>query len=298
MPSESSIQQSLLDTINRSFYQQVPDDATEKPQTASASHPPQTSAGPGLTSDTAYNPPHARIQMTAIQGDNNNNDPTYPINHQQHHHHHHYEPPARPASGLVFILRWICTILTVASTILFGVWAPLSYAATNRASKDNELAQRELFDSIESASAVAESALSVASAQLYVAGAQATAIGNLQGQLGAMGQIALLQYCGLQVDVAVATLCSAFADSVEFTSLIAQIATPPPTITAPPTTSLPTTKPGSGGGSISPPATELGLSIASILGIVFGGTAGVGIIMGYIVWRHQKGRLVATHRQF
>ncbi|KAK2792037.1 hypothetical protein FQN52_004147 [Onygenales sp. PD_12] len=296
MPSESSIQQSLLDTINRSFYQQVPDDATEKPHTASASHPPQTSAGLGLTSDTAYNPPHARIQMTAIQADNNNNDPTNPIHHQQHHHHHHYEPPKRPTPGLVFILRWICTILTVASAILFGVWAPLSYAAASRASKDNELAQRELFNSVESASAVAESALSVASAQLDMAGAQASAIGNLQGQLSVMGQIALLQYCGLQRDEAVLTLCSAFADSIEFTTLIAQIATPLPTITPPSTTSLPTTKPG-GGDSINPPATELRLSIASILGILFGGTAGVGIIMGYFVWRHQNGRLVATHRQ-
>ncbi|OAX79529.1 hypothetical protein ACJ72_06149, partial [Emergomyces africanus] len=94
--------------------------------------------------------------------------------------------------------------------------------------------------------------------------------------------------------------CSAFINTAELTSLISQIATPIPTITSTlPTstdTSRPTRPPSDANRDDSRGRSEI--SIASILAIVFGGTAAVGILIGYLVWRYQRGKLVHPRRYY
>ncbi|PGH05355.1 hypothetical protein AJ79_06824 [Helicocarpus griseus UAMH5409] len=278
MPSESSIQQSLLDTIERSFYHEVPTDSQE-PENQKADDRPREKGSRARFSNTSYEPhpitPETLVERTAtLQA------------HQPHQqHHHHYEVHGRPTTGLMFMLRWACAILTVAATILFGAWAPLSYEATKEANRNNNKAQEALVESAQSANKIASKAFSMASAQANI-------ISNLQEQLAAMGQVALLQFCNEQTRGELEP-CAAFINSVQLTSLVSKIATPTSTMYPPTATSdddLPTSI------SDDSSANGSGLPIASILGIVFGGTAALGIAIGYLVWRYQHGRLVAPRR--
>ncbi|KKZ68787.1 hypothetical protein EMCG_01000 [[Emmonsia] crescens] len=296
MPSDTSIQQSLLDTIDRPFYQQLPSDSQEPESQKVDLHPPEKDQGIGAASGHPYQlhpitPERLEITKKA--------QPPQPREQRQHHHHH-----GLPTSGLVFLLRWGCAILTAAATILFGVWAPLSYQATKEANKDNDEIQRALMRSAKSANEIASSALYAASQQLDIATAQASVISNLQDQLAAMGQVVLLQFCNAQTRGDLGP-CSAFITSAQLSSLISQIATPIPTARMPTSTNTalhpPTHSPSDSDNDDSDsdnghsPSRSV-ISITSILGIVFGGTAAMGILTGYLVWRYQRGRLVDSRR--
>ena len=91
-------------------------------------------------------------------------------------------------SGFVFAVTWITGVLAVAAAIVFGIWAPLSYKATADGNRDNNAAQSSLMDSMSSMIRSISSANSIASAALSSAGAQ-------NRQLGAMGQLALIDFC-------------------------------------------------------------------------------------------------------
>ncbi|PGH02273.1 hypothetical protein GX51_04713 [Blastomyces parvus] len=298
MPSDTSIQQSLLDTIERSFYQKLPSDSHQAERQKTALHPPEKDQGIlpiGPSSDPSYQP-HPIIPGRLESA--NETPPLRPS--QQLGPQLHHDPFSHPTSGLIFILRWGCAILTVAATVLFGVWAPLSYQETKNANKVNDEMQHALIKSAKSANAIATSLFEAASLQLQIATAQASVLESLQSQLAAMGQVALLQFCNAQTRGDFAP-CSSFLNSAELTSLVSQIATPTATITRPmptdsasprPTHNLPDTS--QGGSDIE--NNRSGMSIASILGIVFGGTAAIGILTGFFVWRYQRGRLVASRR--
>ncbi|EGE85770.1 hypothetical protein, variant [Blastomyces gilchristii SLH14081] len=299
MPSDTSIQQSLLDTIERSFYQKLPSDSHQSESQRTDLHPLEKDQGilPISSSlDHSYQPhpiTPERLEST------NDTPPLRPS--QQQAPEHHQGPFSYPTSGLIFMLRWGCAILTVAATILFGIWAPLSYQETKNANKDHDEMQRALIKSAKSANDIATSALEAAFLQLQIATAQASVIENLQTQLAAMGQVALLQFCNAQTRGDFAP-CSSFINSAQLASLVSQIATPTstptPTITRPaPTDSAPPRPshhtPSTGDNDLE---NRSGMSIASILGIVFGGTAAIGILTGFFVWRYQRGRLVASRR--
>ncbi|MCJ1308365.1 hypothetical protein MMC25_002018 [Agyrium rufum] len=84
-------------------------------------------------------------------------------------------------SFLSFGLKWACAVLTVAASLVFGIWAPLSYQATIDSNKGN--------------AAVRTSALEVASAAYAAVTVQATAIADVQTRMKAIGQLALLDFC-------------------------------------------------------------------------------------------------------
>ncbi|KLJ06047.1 hypothetical protein EMPG_10527 [Blastomyces silverae] len=295
MPPDTSIQQSLLDTIERSFYQKLPSDSHQPEGQRTEPHPPEKDQGIlpiGTSSDHSYQPhPIAPERLEST----NETPPLRPS--QQQGPEHYHSPFGHPTSGLIFILRWGCAILTVAATILFGIWAPLSYQETRNANKDHDEMQRALIKSAKSANDIATSALGAAFLQLQIATAQASVIENLQTQLAAMGQVALLQFCNAQTRGDFAP-CASFLNSAQLTSLVSQIAAPTSTITRPaPTDSVPprpTFRPPTAGSNDL--ENRSGMSIAPILGIVFGGTAAIGILTGFFVWRYQRGRLVASRR--
>lgn len=87
-----------------------------------------------------------------------------------------------------FSLNWICVVLTVVATIVFGIWAPLSYRATADGNRDNNLVQSSMMQQVMTANDIASSALRAASAQ-------STNLASMQSRLGAMGQLAMVDFC-------------------------------------------------------------------------------------------------------
>ena len=98
---------------------------------------------------------------------------------------------AKDNNVISFTLNWICIVLTVAATIVFGIWAPLSYRATADGNRENNEVQSSMMQQVITANVIATSALSAASAQ-------STALVSVQSRLGAMGQLALVEYCAGQ----------------------------------------------------------------------------------------------------
>lgn len=98
----------------------------------------------------------------------------------------------------MFATTWIAGVLAAASSILFGVWAPLSYKAAANGNRDNNVMLTSMLSSVSVANSAAQTALSIASAQaslLKDAQSQLKAMGH---QLKAMGQLALYRFCATQ----------------------------------------------------------------------------------------------------
>ena len=57
-----------------------------------------------------------------------------------------------------FILHWTCVVLTVAASVVFGIWAPLSYQAAASGNRDNNAAQSSVISAVSAASRLALSA--------------------------------------------------------------------------------------------------------------------------------------------
>ncbi|KAI9881089.1 MAG: hypothetical protein M1830_008247 [Pleopsidium flavum] len=192
-------------------------------------------------------------------------------------------------NAISFTLNWICVVLTIAATISFGIWAPLSYRATADGNRKNDKVQS----------------------------AQSTVLASMQSQLGAMGQLAMA-----------VTVCSDFVGDVPMTSLISYLASnaPPggipesaivsssPTSSAPPgassgsaiVSSSPTPSTSqtatvgspppystvSAGPTASPTASPSNtpnlshLPVEAALGIVFGILTLLRLVAGFFAWRY------------
>ena len=92
---------------------------------------------------------------------------------------------------IYFVIKWACGILTVAASIVFGIWAPLSYKATI---SDNE-AQDSMVDILSHARDLASTANIIASNALDTASAQHAVMGSLYSTMGLMGQLAVMEFC-------------------------------------------------------------------------------------------------------
>lgn len=94
---------------------------------------------------------------------------------------------------IYFGVKWACGILTVAASIVFGIWAPLSYEATV---SDNET-QNAMLGVLSSAQELAATANVIASRALDTASGQR---GALESTIELMGRLAVLEFCyGQQV---------------------------------------------------------------------------------------------------
>lgn len=105
--------------------------------------------------------------------------------------------PSRPTSRYnrdnvyIFATTWITGVLAAAASILFGVWAPLSYKAAADGNRDNDAMLSSMLSSVSVANSIAYAALNSA-------GAQARLLEHAESRLGAMGQLALYQFCATQ----------------------------------------------------------------------------------------------------
>lgn len=100
-------------------------------------------------------------------------------------------PHRRRNKAFLLATTWIAGVLSAAASILFGVWAPLSYKAAANGNRDNNTIQSSMLSSLSVANSVAQVALSSADAQ-------ASLLQDMQSRLEAMGQLALIQYCASQ----------------------------------------------------------------------------------------------------
>ena len=97
---------------------------------------------------------------------------------------------------IFFAIKWTCGILTVAASIVFGIWAPLSYEATI---SDNDT-DNAIVSVLSNARDLASTANIVASNALDTASAQHEVMGSLYSTIGLMGQLAVMEFCyGQQV---------------------------------------------------------------------------------------------------
>ena len=97
---------------------------------------------------------------------------------------------------IYFAIKWACGILTVAASIVFGIWAPLSYEATIA---DNDT-QNSMVTVLSNAKDLASTANIIASNALDTASAQRDAMASLYSTIGLMGQLAVMEFCyGQQV---------------------------------------------------------------------------------------------------
>ena len=79
-------------------------------------------------------------------------------------------------------------LLGAAASIVFGIWAPLSYNVAKTSSHSNDSMQTSILNSASEANSIARVALATASAQ-------AKAIKDSQSILQVVGQLALADYC-------------------------------------------------------------------------------------------------------
>ena len=97
---------------------------------------------------------------------------------------------------IFFAIKWTCGILTVAASIVFGIWAPLSYEATI---SDNDT-DNAIVSVLSNAKDLASTANVIASSALDTASEQQEVVGALYNTIGLMGQLAVMEFCyGQQV---------------------------------------------------------------------------------------------------
>jgi hypothetical protein len=109
----------------------------------------------------------------------------------------------KPADTLFFWLDWSIKVLAVAAAVVFGIWAPLSYQATNNASASGDAAQSSILSAAQAAMSQASSAALTAnsqasrvlSAQNWAAVEQSIALDAMNSRIGAIGQLWLYEFC-------------------------------------------------------------------------------------------------------
>ncbi|KAM0802606.1 hypothetical protein BDR22DRAFT_887400 [Usnea florida] len=95
---------------------------------------------------------------------------------------------------IFFAIKWTCGILTVAASVVFDIWAPLSYEATI---SDNDT-DNAIVSVLSNAKDLASTANIIASNALDTASAQQEVVGSLYGTTGLMGQLAVMDFCYAQ----------------------------------------------------------------------------------------------------
>ncbi|KAF6235721.1 hypothetical protein HO173_005916 [Letharia columbiana] len=109
---------------------------------------------------------------------------------------------------IYFAIKWACGILTVAASIVFGIWAPLSYEATIA---DNDT-QNSMVTVLSNAKDLASTANIIASNALDTASAQRDAMASLYSTIGLMGQLAVMEFCYGQQTL---SACGAYVQGAE-----------------------------------------------------------------------------------
>lgn len=105
-------------------------------------------------------------------------------------------PQALPREKVVeFAIKWVIGILTIAASVVFGIWATLSYHATASGNASNDQVQNSMISVMSSIGNMASSANNIASSALSTAMAQSSALAAVQSKLDLVGQLAMVDFC-------------------------------------------------------------------------------------------------------
>lgn len=83
---------------------------------------------------------------------------------------------------------WALNVAALAAAIVFGIWAPLSYNVTLDGNRSNDASTSSMINAV----------LAVSSQASVAATTQSAMLDNLSGQLGAIGQLWLVDFCASQ----------------------------------------------------------------------------------------------------
>lgn len=175
-----------------------------------------------------------------------------------------------------FLLDWALKILGVASAILFGIWAPISYKITADGNAGNDAGQASLMSEI---SSMKEEAAAAATAQASAA----LVISKVQAQLDNVGLIWAWNFC----EGRTAEVCAEITSSASIIEALASLggfaASASSTSTAQDSTPAPS---GISHGPSKSSGSSLSKDIlAIILGSVFGGIVIIGLVVGMLAKR-------------
>ena len=133
-------------------------------------------------------------------------DQAIPPNKDSDHSHHLPSKTLPPGSAdeplIPFILHWTCIVLTVAASVVFGIWAPLSYRAAANGNRDNNAAQNSAISAMSAANELALSANAMGSTVAELASradalqrSQLYLLEGLDYRASAMGMLDYLSFC-------------------------------------------------------------------------------------------------------
>ncbi|KZM19727.1 hypothetical protein ST47_g9255 [Ascochyta rabiei] len=181
-----------------------------------------------------------------------------------------------------FLVDWTLKILGVASAILFGIWAPISYKITADSNAGNDASQASLMSEI---SSMRNEAATAASAQRSIV----SALAKVQNQLDNAGLIKAFEFCSDRTDSFCADLTASASISEALSSLggLSGTLPPPPPSSAPIATSTSSPESGSSKGGVS--SENL---LAIILGSVFSAIVVIGLVVGILTKKRQQRKLI------
>lgn len=185
-----------------------------------------------------------------------------------------------------FILDWALKILGVASAILFGIWAPISYKITADGNAGNDEAQASLMSEISSMRDEAKTAASALQSAV-------SALSKVQDQLNNIGLLRAWEFCSGRS----ASICAELMSSATIGEALSSLGGLTESYAS---SAAPTITVGAGDGDASPPKDSAGGAslgttalVAVILGSIFGGTVIVGLIVGVLAKRRTLRRIEA-----
>ncbi|KAF1951751.1 hypothetical protein CC80DRAFT_495898 [Byssothecium circinans] len=175
-----------------------------------------------------------------------------------------------------FLLDWTLKVLSVAAAILFGIWAPISYKATEDANDDNNASQGTIFEALNS---------------LKAQGSQnARAQSSIRTQMDAMATLRVWEFCDGKASSIAA--CAQVTSVVKIADVVTSLAG---LTVRPGSTATSTSTPSSGAGPQDGNSRGAAkLPLAAVLGIVFGVLVLLGMGMGFFVWQHRMKRREAV----
>ncbi|KAF1365944.1 hypothetical protein EJ07DRAFT_170687 [Lizonia empirigonia] len=184
-----------------------------------------------------------------------------------------------------FLLDWALKILGVASAILFGIWAPISYKIMADGNAGNDAAQASLMSEM---SSMRDEAATAASAQRDVV----SALANVQHRLDNVGLIWAWDFCSGRED----PVCTEISSSAKILQALSSLGGLTGDVASSPTgTPISTGTPSPTGAPASDSAVENVSSkdlLAIILGSIFGGIVVIGLIVGILAKKRPQRKLL------
>ncbi|CAI6236200.1 unnamed protein product [Periconia digitata] len=182
---------------------------------------------------------------------------------------------------LSITMDWIIKVLGVAAALVFGIWAPISYQASEASNSDTDTKFSALSSEL---SAWKTSAVSLQTSA-------ASDLSRMSKKMDAVATLSVFDFCQGRSSI---SACVSVTRSVDVDALVSSFVPPSGVGSRSSTTNAASPTASSGSDARPPEDSGVGgrgsLALPAILGIVFGVVVFVGLLTGYIVWRRRQKR--------